>query len=65
MDAVLPKQVVRFHPYLPISAYVRTAHLQETGYGAVHFCVLFFGTTDSFCGPTHNGQEILSKLYLV
>ena len=65
VDAVLPKQLTNFHPYLPTSVSVWTAHLKETGYGAVLFCVLFIGTTDSFCGPTHDGQEIFSKLYLM
>lgn len=60
VDSVL-KQLADFHPHLSTSASVWAAHLQETGYGAVLFCVLFIGTTDSFCGSTHDGQERSSK----
>lgn len=53
VDAALPKQLTHFHPYLPASVSVWTAHLKESGFGAVLFCVLFIGTTDSFCCLTH------------
>jgi len=60
-DALLLKQLTNFHSHLPTSASVWTAHLKQTGSGAVLFCVLFVGTTDSFYGPTHDGQERFSK----
>lgn len=66
VDAVLPKQLTYFHPYLLTSVSVWTACLKETGDGAVlFFCVLFIGTAGSFCGPAYDGQEIFSKLYLM
>lgn len=52
MDAALPKQLNNFQPYLPTSVSVGTAHLKESGFGDLLFCVLFIGTTDSFCCPT-------------